>query len=671
MSQELYDVVVVGAAEATPAGEARLCLALSTTHNMAMDAVARGVAEKNLRMGEALARDAAVALVRKLGANGALTSIRKTEATLPEARDVPLPHEMREGPRNGRAPIPTPLQGIPLPGSAEGQTIQGVGPLATPPANPTRAPGRLGPLGGSGRSGSTGTAASTGNQRAGTGTYRAVGNTPPPVRTGVARGAGNTPPPVRTGDSGVFRVTNASGGPVRAGDSGVYRVTDASGGPVRAGDSGVYRVTDASGGPVRAGDSGVYRVTDASGGPVRSSESGVYRISNASGGPIRAGESGVYRVSPSTEIPVRSGDTGAFRVTSASNIPVRSGDTGTFRVSGGKPKAKASAPARAAASGTSRGAAGDAPAGRPRAGTTRAPVPGSPPGLRPLGAPAPAPAPAAHAEPPTPAPMPLELEEPDSLPTPVHTSIPAGLSAPVAVPLDDSGNISLSYDAPSAISSFGMAELPRPAGGKDPFGLPEQTEAPLELVTDSPSASISRPAPITLAGAAGLNTSKITNTAGSSGLRLTDSETGDDNERCPVHGLLYDRRASTGCKKCQLDKDAGKRSATRGAARAPDRVARLRDTPPRRAFLGISLALALGFLPAALYALKPAAGEVSRLRAEQADLSMRAGTEDNLRRFDELETLVDGSRDKAMRNTLIIWVLIGGAVMGAYYKITA
>ena len=55
MTQELYDVIVVGAAEATPAGEARLAAALARGRRMPVEAVARAVAEKNLRVGREVA----------------------------------------------------------------------------------------------------------------------------------------------------------------------------------------------------------------------------------------------------------------------------------------------------------------------------------------------------------------------------------------------------------------------------------------------------------------------------------------------------------------------------------------------------------------------------------------------------------------------------------------
>ena len=86
--------------------------------------------------------------------------------------------------------------------------------------------------------------------------------------------------------------------------------------------------------------------------------------------------------------------------------------------------------------------------------------------------------------------------------------------------------------------------------------------------------------------------------------------------------------------------------------------------------MGLFLALFLGFAPAAYYALSPGAGEVERLRAEQAALSERAGTEDNLRRFDQLEDQVEVARSRAMRNTIVIWVAISGVVMAAFYKAT-
>ena len=142
-----------------------------------------------------------------------------------------------------------------------------------------------------------------------------------------------------------------------------------------------------------------------------------------------------------------------------------------------------------------------------------------------------------------------------------------------------------------------------------------------------------------------------------------------NRERCPTHGLFFDRRKSTGCRKCFEDKRSGVPASNRSASKR--RSDGLTSSPAKRAFLGLALALFLGFAPAAYYALFPGAGEVDRLRAEQRLLSEKAGTEENLRRFDQLEDQVASGHSKAARNTLIMWVAISGVVMAAWYKTTS
>jgi hypothetical protein len=61
---------------------------------------------------------------------------------------------------------------------------------------------------------------------------------------------------------------------------------------------------------------------------------------------------------------------------------------------------------------------------------------------------------------------------------------------------------------------------------------------------------------------------------------------------------------------------------------------------------------------------------VDRLRSEQTLLSEKTGTEENMRRFDQLEDMVASGHWKALRNTLIIWVAISGVTMAAWYKTT-
>ena len=143
----------------------------------------------------------------------------------------------------------------------------------------------------------------------------------------------------------------------------------------------------------------------------------------------------------------------------------------------------------------------------------------------------------------------------------------------------------------------------------------------------------------------------------------SDGLSDDDDahtERCRTHGLLYDKRKSNGCRRCI----EGRRSANR-----TDRPGgRLRDNPPKRAFAGLGLALAVGFLPAAYWAKGPGAEPVARLRAEQSDLSQKAGTEEVLTRFDEIDTQVAAAGLRNMRNTLFIWVAGSGLVLVAFYR---
>jgi hypothetical protein len=231
-----------------------------------------------------------------------------------------------------------------------------------------------------------------------------------------------------------------------------------------------------------------------------------------------------------------------------------------------------------------------------------------------------------------------------------------------------------------AAPALALAEPPSsfaPPASADPFTVPDGAEdSPLELalpVSTSDSSVVERVRGFqrhhTLPGASALNTSKITATSSSSGLDVDDEAGEVNSERCPAHGLLFDRRKSSGCRKCFEDK--------RSAARAPNRSAQKRRTdgrinsPARRAFMGLALALFLGFVPAAYYALFPGAGEVDRLRSEQRVLSEKTGTEENMRRFDQLEDMVASGHWKALRNTLIIWVAISGVTMAAWYKTTS
>ncbi|HEY0715519.1 MAG TPA: hypothetical protein VGF45_22750, partial [Polyangia bacterium] len=199
--------------------------------------------------------------------------------------------------------------------------------------------------------------------------------------------------------------------------------------------------------------------------------------------------------------------------------------------------------------------------------------------------------------------------------------------------------------APSAFSG--------PSGGAAEVTLELARELPAPKPVGPPTSisSLGQPA-YTVAGASGLNTSKIVATSSTSGLALSDEEQAH-TERCRTHGLLFDRRKSKGCRRCvQNRKSASLNDEGSGIG--------LRGNPTKRAFLGFGFALLVGFLPAAYYAKNPGAAEVERLRAEQTELSKKPGTEAVLRRFDQIDDLVSASQSRAIRNTLFIWVDAGG-----------
>jgi hypothetical protein len=208
--------------------------------------------------------------------------------------------------------------------------------------------------------------------------------------------------------------------------------------------------------------------------------------------------------------------------------------------------------------------------------------------------------------------------------------------------------------APRAASP--VATPAAPAG--DPFASPEAGVASLELDRERRPTG-HRPA-VSVAGASGLNNPKLVAPKNASGLEVAGAKK-DHVERCPKHGLLYDARKSSACRKCLVD---GRKAVDDGPA------GNLRSSPGRRALLGILFALVLGFAPAAYYARGPGAAEVNRLRAEQQHLSSGPGSEATMRRFDELEEQVLASRRKSMQFTLAVWVAASGLLLGVWYKIT-
>jgi hypothetical protein len=155
---------------------------------------------------------------------------------------------------------------------------------------------------------------------------------------------------------------------------------------------------------------------------------------------------------------------------------------------------------------------------------------------------------------------------------------------------------------------------------------------------------------------------------GSSGVAMDDDPKNLNLVRCVQHGLYYDKTKASGCRKCM---SSARDIAAKFEARdAPVRIGDFRGKPAKRAFLGLLFAVVLGFLPAAYYCFGPGATFARKLRVEQELLSRQPGTEEIIRRFDELDAQVGESRDKTTRNTAIVWVAVAGVAMLGWYKLT-
>jgi len=200
MAGQLFDVFVVGSADPSAVGETRLASALSSKHGVPLATVAKAIAAKNLRAGQALEQAQAQALVRQLQVVGAVTVIRPAagparapaQAGAPAGRGpaAPVP-PAAPGPRPDRpAGNPGPVS----PPSAMGGAVAGFGPplVASPDSaasggssNQFSSPSGSNPF-------TPRPASNPFASRPGTGARLA----PPPVGAVVARPRGTrTPPP--------------------------------------------------------------------------------------------------------------------------------------------------------------------------------------------------------------------------------------------------------------------------------------------------------------------------------------------------------------------------------------------------------------------------------------------------------------------------------------------
>jgi hypothetical protein len=218
-----------------------------------------------------------------------------------------------------------------------------------------------------------------------------------------------------------------------------------------------------------------------------------------------------------------------------------------------------------------------------------------------------------------------------------------------------------------------------PSGGRDAFAPPTGDLPRIELATGRGPAPThpqdsddlmpaKRPQP-SFGHDQGGGPSKLTADSDDSGVALAQDKI--HMIRCTEHGLYYDKRTSSACRKCLAP--SRERAAMMGKKGGPSVVGKamkLRDDPVRHAFYGLAIALLLGLLPAAFHALAVGNPEVKALRTEQAKLSDQIGTEKAIARFQELDQQVREKHDANFRLTALIWMVGGGLGVLAWHKIT-
>lgn len=233
--------------------------------------------------------------------------------------------------------------------------------------------------------------------------------------------------------------------------------------------------------------------------------------------------------------------------------------------------------------------------------------------------------------------------------------------------------------APRMMTSAGQSGPTRlTSGGRDAFGAPEDGLPRLELAR--PPAAGSRaaaetadmlPKPRTaLPGSSGMDHMRMASSgdSGVSGVELSGDQSKAHMQRCVKHGLYYDQRTASSCRKCMEPAKQMARKIERNALGF--KLMALRDNPAKRASWGLGLALALGFIPAAWHALSVGRPEVQSLRTEQAVLSQKVGTEQVIRQYHELDKRVHDTHSKHRRNTGLIWVVVAGGALAGWYRLT-
>ena len=99
-------------------------------------------------------------------------------------------------------------------------------------------------------------------------------------------------------------------------------------------------------------------------------------------------------------------------------------------------------------------------------------------------------------------------------------------------------------------------------------------------------------------------------------------------------------------------------------------AARVRaDDSRKRVLVGLALALAIGFIPAAYYSFGISGAEVRRIRARQAQLSDQPGDKPITDEFDSLEAAVSRVRHRGLTHTAVIWVMMSGIAGAGLYRL--
>lgn len=219
----------------------------------------------------------------------------------------------------------------------------------------------------------------------------------------------------------------------------------------------------------------------------------------------------------------------------------------------------------------------------------------------------------------------------------------------------------------------------RPVGGGtipvNPFAPPDDVQTPALELDSGPADSSDQMMRVmkrsrSLPGTSGLNLATMTATSSASGLTMDEDAAAKMHSlRCPKHGLYYDKRKASGCRKCLESSRKIASSIQRRSTRFP--LLAFSDNPLKRALVGVAFALLVGFIPAAYNALRVGSSEVTNLRDEQALLSKKPGTEEVVKRYDQIDEAVRDAHDRSLRNTGLIWFLVAGGVLAGWYRITA